>query len=418
MPVLGVPGAARPNGGATTLSPRGTRSTAADETESAVRSTMKSTLVPMLAEDGQKVKTSTHCKKRTDHPEVVGGSYALEKKLGEGSFGMVFRGSNTQTGTLIACKIECAKSPDAGQLENEANLLKLIASVGDRPKGFPNLLFFGVEGPWNCLVMDLLGMSIEDAMEHCKVMDVGSVCLIADRIFILLAYLHSKCIVHRDIKCENFMFGIGPRVHHLHMIDYGMSCEYWSGRRHNVLCRGQDLTGTARYASINSMKGYTQSRRDDLEAVGHMLIYLLLGNLPWSGLAAKDYQERLQRILYTKRTVRVEDLCRGLPEELAVFLNNARGMRFEKRPNYDGIRGLFRELRDKQRPPVQEHSLMWLISPESKLKVDPKILEPLDVIEKCSAQPEEIYGDEPEAPPKAAAKAVTGKARVAATATE
>eukprot|EP00913_Durusdinium_trenchii_P020101 g18889.t1 len=100
--------------------------------------------------------------------------------------------------------------------------------------------------------------------------------LIAEQVLRRIEYLHSKGIVHRDIKPENFMFGIKSRVHHLYLIDFGLSKRYFD-QKHVQLRTQLSLTGTARYASINAHKGIEQSRRDDLEAIGHMLMYFLRG---------------------------------------------------------------------------------------------------------------------------------------------
>merc|ERR1712003_382678 len=100
--------------------------------------------------------------------------------------------------------------------------------------------------------------------------------MVAQQCILRLEYVHSKGVVHRDIKPENFMWGVGNKANHLYIIDFGLSIRYFQ-RKHVPLTGGHSMTGTARYASINAHKGSTQSRRDDLEAVGHMLFYMLRG---------------------------------------------------------------------------------------------------------------------------------------------
>eukprot|EP00434_Breviolum_minutum_P005947 symbB.v1.2.005245.t1/scaffold304.1/size234131/4 len=107
----------------------------------------------------------------------------------------------------------------------------------------------------------------------------------------------------------------------------------------------QTLTGTARYASINAHKGMEQSRRDDLQAVAHMLIYFLRGSLPWSGLEAKTQEEKYRKIREVKEKFPIDELCEGHPKEFAKFLKDARSLTYTGRPDYLGLRKMFADLR-------------------------------------------------------------------------
>lgn len=338
-------------------------------------------------------------------PTILANRFAFEqKKLGEGSFGCVYKATDNETGESVAVKLENKRSFDAGMLKNEADILLGLAGE-DRPQGFLDCILYTTQDAWNCLVISLGGINIEDTVEMYGTLDVGSAALIADRAIICLAYLHSKYIVHRDIKCENFLFGRGPKAHHLHLIDFGMSTLYWQRSKHVPLTKGQDLTGTARYASINAMKGLTQSRRDDLEALAHILIYILKGNLPWSGLKAADHREKLQRILYNKRTLPIEDICKDLPGEFAVFLAKTRSIRFEQQPNYDSMRGLFKTLRDRMFDDSKDWQLKWLVDPKNEHYVeDPSTLQELLPVPKCALQPEDLLPPSEEPDPDVASR--------------
>merc|ERR1712176_459078 len=116
-----------------------------------------------------------------------------------------------------------------------------------------------------------------------------------------------------------------------------------------------NLTGTVRYASINAHKGMEQSRRDDLEAIGHMLLYFVRGSLPWSGIQANSQDEKLRKIRQKKETVQLDDLCTGLPDCFKAYLSYSRKLKFKERPNYVGMRKLFRDAR----PEHQEHQFQW-----------------------------------------------------------
>jgi hypothetical protein len=110
---------------------------------------------------------------------------------------------------------------------------------------------------------------------------------------------------------------------------------------------GKSLTGTARYASANTHLGIEQSRRDDLEGAGYVLLYLLKGELPWQGLRARNKEDKYNQIKDCKVGCSIETLCLGYPEEMQTYMNYCRNLGFEETPNYAFLRRLFRELYQK-----------------------------------------------------------------------
>jgi hypothetical protein len=108
------------------------------------------------------------------------------------------------------------------------------------------------------------------------------------------------------------------------------------------------LTGTARYASINALRGFDQSRRDDLEAVGYVLIYFLLGRLPWQGLPIKTKEDRYVKIMEKKRDTTPEELCKTLPDEFREYVHYTRNMNYEDDPNYEYLKSLFRKIMERE----------------------------------------------------------------------
>lgn len=142
--------------------------------------------------------------------------------------------------------------------------------------------------------MDLLGPSIEDLFVMCnKKFSLKTTLMLADQfvnpILIQLQrieWLHSKDYIHRDIKPQNFLMGLSKKSHIVHLIDFGLSKKYRDPKTHQHIPykQNKNLTGTARYASINAHLGIQQSRRDDLESIGYVLVYLVQGYLPWQGV--------------------------------------------------------------------------------------------------------------------------------------
>ena len=170
--------------------------------------------------------------------------------------------------------------------------------------------------------------------------------MLAQQMLNRIQYLHEKGFIHRDIKPDNFLMGLGRRENKVHVIDLGLAKRYRhrTTGQHIRYRAGKNLCGTARYASVNTHLGIEQSRRDDLEALGYVLIYFFKGRLPWQGIEAKTKKEKYRAILEKKQSTRVEDLCKDMPGEFATYLTYCRSLGFEDRPDYAYLRQLFREL--------------------------------------------------------------------------
>ncbi|KAH9597474.1 Protein kinase domain [Trypanosoma melophagium] len=275
----------------------------------------------------------------------VGSRYRIGQKIGSGSFGEIFRGTNIQTGEPVAIKLEQVKTRHP-QLAFEARFYRIL-NAGGGAVGIPNVLYHGVEGEFNVMVIDLLGPSLEDLFSFCsRRLSLKTTLMLAEQMIARIEFVHSKSVIHRDIKPDNFLMGTGKKGHHVYIIDFGLAKRYRDPRTHQHIPyrEGKSLTGTARYCSINTHIGIEQSRRDDLEAIGYILVYFLRGSLPWQGLKAHTKQEKYSRISDRKQSTSVETLCRGLPAEFASYLTYTRSMHFEDKPDYSYLKRNFREL--------------------------------------------------------------------------
>lgn len=269
----------------------------------------------------------------------IGGRYRLKKKVGSGSFGDIFLATDTQTGEDVAIKRESKKLKQP-QLRYEAKAYKALHGGA----GIPNFRSYHVEADYNMMVLDLLGPSLEDLFERCsRVFTLKTVLMLADDIMARIQYVHSKHIIHRDIKPANFLSGVGETAQEVYIIDFGLCKKYRDPKTHQHIAfrEGKNLTGTPRYASINSHAGLETSRRDDLESIGYMLVYFLKGCLPWQGLVANTKKQKYQKIWKVKARTPISKLCEGLPEEFQTFLEYSRSLTFKEKPNYSFLRRLF-----------------------------------------------------------------------------
>lgn len=272
----------------------------------------------------------------------VGGKYILGRKLGSGSFGDIYLAVHEQTGKEFAVKMESARCKHP-QLLYEAKLLRHLQGGA----GIANVYYADVEGDHNVMVMDLLGPSLEDLFNYCnRKLSLKTVLNLADQMLDRVEYLHSKNFIHRDIKPDNFLIGAGKKNRTLFMIDFGLAKRYRDPRTHQHIPykENKNLTGTARYASVNAHLGLEQSRRDDLESVGYVLVYLLVGSLPWQGLKANTKHEKYQRIMDKKMSTSIEALTRGLPVEFAKYFSYVKALKFDDRPDYAYLKQLFQDL--------------------------------------------------------------------------
>jgi serine/threonine protein kinase len=138
-----------------------------------------------------------------------------------------------------------------------------------------------------------------------------TVLMIADQVIQRVEYFHSRGFLHRDLKPDNFLVGLNSRAHYIHLIDLGLAKRYRDSKteEHIPFRSDKNLTGTARYASLWTHMGYEQSRRDDLECLGYLLLYLIRGSLPWQGVKIADKKVKYQTIYERKQEYTVEKLC-------------------------------------------------------------------------------------------------------------
>ncbi|CEG72447.1 Putative CK1/CK1/CK1-G protein kinase [Rhizopus microsporus] len=275
---------------------------------------------------------------------IVGVHYRVGKKLGEGSFGVLYEGLNLLNNQSVAIKFEPRKS-DAPQLRDEYRTYKVLAGL----PGVPSAYYFGQEGLHNILVIDLLGPSLEDLFDMCgRKHSIKTVAMLAKQMIDRVESVHERNLIYRDIKPDNFLIGRpGTKyANTVFLIDYGMAKLYRDPKtkQHIPYRERKSLSGTARYMSINTHLGREQSRRDDLESLGHVFMYFLRGSLPWQGLKAATNKQKYEKIGEKKQSTSIKELCEGFPEEFGIYLQYVRKLGFEETPDYDFLRELFNKV--------------------------------------------------------------------------
>ena len=257
------------------------------------------------------------------------------KKLGEGSFGKVYKVVSNKK--YYAMKLE-NKKHSQGLLESEATIMTYL-----KGPNIPNVELFTQNDEFNILIMELMGKSLEDLININKKFSIKTVCMLAYQMINILQYIHEKHIIHRDIKPDNFVMGLNENNAHLYIIDFGLSKKYRSSKTlmQYPLIKRKKLVGTARYASIHALEEFEQSRRDDLESVGYVLIYFLKGRLPWQGLKAKGKEERYMKILTKKKEIKSEELCKGFPFIFQNFVHYSKNLDYLEEPDYENLKDMF-----------------------------------------------------------------------------
>ena len=277
--------------------------------------------------------------------KLIFKKYRLIKKIGKGSFGCVYSAENIKDKNMpkVAVKLE-KKTSTFHLLETESNFLLLLNGVG-----IPKLISYGYNFEYFILIQELLGENLNQIRKRLKIdkFNIKDIAMIALQVIDRMEYIHSKKIVHRDIKPQNFLIGLENEAF-IYLIDFGISRKYRSSKtgKHIQFSLTGTAIGTIKFLSYNANRGVEQTRRDDMISVGYMLINLSGTKLPWEHLNIKDKNGKKNhaKILELKKLLKPEDICKGLPDELTEYIRYCYNLNFEQKPDYEYLRGLFKNL--------------------------------------------------------------------------
>ena len=262
--------------------------------------------------------------------------YKVLKKIGKGSFGLVYLCKNINNENYFAMKFE-PKSQQDLILEQESYILYYL-----RGFGIPDIITYGHNSKYNILVQTLLGKSINSIFLHDNnKFSMKDCCMIGIQILDRLEYIHSKFIIHRDVKPDNFLIG-NPDINNIYIIDFGLAKKFMSSRtgKHAKFCINKKWSGTSRFASANSLRGVVQSRRDDLESLCYLLLYLMKGSLPWDNVYGKNENEEILLIYKIKKFMKPELLFMNLPKQTIEFFKYCKKLEYEQKPDYSYLKNL------------------------------------------------------------------------------
>jgi serine/threonine protein kinase len=263
---------------------------------------------------------------------IIANKYKLIKPIGEGAFGKIYSAENIRTREMVALKSEPIES-EFKMLKHET---KVYQYLGNKI-GFPDVKWFGLENGNYYMTLTLLGDSLKKIKENHYINPVISNAFSLLNLFSInkkmierLEYIHSKGLIHRDIKPDNFLM----KEDELYLIDFGL-CKKWKqdNGKHMEERYNRTPLGTMNYISVNVHLGIEPSRRDDLESVGYIILFMLLEeDLPWSKITNHNDIQREKKNIIRK----------NLPKFLKDYFNYCMNLKFNEEPDYNYLKSLFK----------------------------------------------------------------------------
>jgi serine/threonine protein kinase len=285
--------------------------------------------------------------------------YFKDFVIGTGSFGKVLYGIDIARENEYAIKFE--KTTVRHSVLREE--LKIYNDLKNGI-GIPSIYWYGRDKNNKVMVMDLLGPSLDKFFKTCdKRLTLQTTLNLGIQMIERIEYVHSHKILHRDIKPNNFLLGKFNKKFNediVYIVDFGLSKEFVDETgEHYEYREDKRFVGTPRYASINTHMGIRQSRRDDLQSIAYVLVYFLKSELPWQGIKAKTKSERKEKIKIKKKTTNIQELCADIPKEFGIFLNYTYELEFSEKPDYEYIRKLLTNVKERMGYPMKIHREFW-----------------------------------------------------------
>ncbi|PLN81558.1 protein kinase-like protein [Aspergillus taichungensis] len=273
---------------------------------------------------------------------VVGGRFRLLEYVAGGSFGEVFMATDLQKHKIVAVKLEPKfENIDPSSLGIELNIYRaLVGGVG-----MPEMYWFGEEGDYRVMAVELLGPTLYDLLDYVgNKFSLKTVLMIADQLICRLRFMHSRKILHQDVTAGNVIMGTGRKGNCVYLTDFGCAARYFEDPSK---ADPYDRIGTDSFASLSAHAGRAQCPRDDLESLGFLLLFLLGSKFPWNDYVPKsplDQDKIWKDIGQIKNDTTIETLCEGVPHAFLLYFRHVRSLQYHDRPDYSYLRSIFREL--------------------------------------------------------------------------
>ena len=305
--------------------------------------------------------------------KIIFKKFRVLTLISDGTFGQIYLVVNNQNEKFI---MKTEKTDAMNKLlEQEGYYLHILKGFG-----IPKLVSFGKIKNYLVSIEQYLGKSLHDLVVYYRdKLTIQDKCLISIQLIDRIEYLHSKKLIHRDIKPHNFLIGFDdPNV--IYLTEFRFCTKYRSSKtgkhiKHDL--RGT-FTGGLLYSSANAQRGMQQSRKDDLESLGYVLLYLFKGKLPWDleNLENIDLMNLNEKDIYLKtyrmkKFMPIEKLCKDCPSELEEFIKYIRNLKFEEEPNYSQLKNLFINIIKKESAPfnnIEQLSFSWVEQDREKSK--------------------------------------------------
>ncbi|CAD8135853.1 unnamed protein product [Paramecium octaurelia] len=261
----------------------------------------------------------------------INNQFVTQKKISQGSFGIVFLGIDQKNGNQVAIKVEKPENEHLHSLDKEVEILSRLTNI----KGVPQILYYGWEDSYNVIVMELLQKDLASILKQRKKMCLKSILQLSIELVQILEEIHKQGVLHRDLKPENVMLDDKNKVY---LIDFGISKIYI--RKNGMLIPFKDrvpFIGTSRYASIAAHKGFELGRKDDLESLLYVMLYCFKGNLPWQNIKHVPDDQRTQKIGEIKENIVVKELFKDLPAEFIKIYEYLKRLTYASEPDYNSI---------------------------------------------------------------------------------